>query len=475
MRTITRLPHLAAVLVVVASAVLAGCGDAGSDKAGGEEPVKSRVLTLADTTLGAAELDAFASAVEKRSGRRLRIDVKYEWQATGPDYETKVIDDVKAGKADLAWAGSRIWSSLGVKSLEPLHAPFLIDSYDLEGQVLASSLADEMLAGVDKAGVHGIALLPGAMRLLLTKQSVTDGDLEGRQIGMQRSKMAEKSLRALGGTGVALGNGESIRDLDGVEQQADALFNNHYSDFAKRLVADQPMWPRPVVVFANAEVWNELSEEDRRILTAAGEDAREAMLAAIAEKEQRSLDGLCRRGVRLDEVGATGREALRRAVEPVYDELRGDPATKEAFAAIEGMHDGSPPATLECAVPVPAGGKPGLEGTFTSIQRESQPGSHSSPNITRDIPRWPKGGLPVKATFADGRAVQYANYGDGWELGFEEPLRIYRDHLQMGEGGSGAPIIEARWEIDGDTLKITDVKGGPDDIFVWQRTWKRAR
>ena len=139
------------------------------------------------------------------------------------------------------------------------------------------------------------------------------------------------------------------------------------------------------------------------------------------------------------------------------------------------MHDGSPPATLECCGDLPGRWEALPRGHLHRDPAREPAGQHASPNITRDIPRWPKGGLPVKAAFADGRAVQYADYGDGWEVGFDEPLRIYRDHLQMGEGGSGAPIIEARWEIEGDTLKITDVKGGPDDIFVWQRTWKRAR
>ena len=40
-----------------------------------------------------------------------------------------MIGDVEAGKADLGWAGSRAFDSVGVPSFDALHAPLLIDSY----------------------------------------------------------------------------------------------------------------------------------------------------------------------------------------------------------------------------------------------------------------------------------------------------------------------------------------------------------
>ena len=300
MRTITRPPHLAAVLAVVASAgVLAGCGDSGSDKAGGDESVKTRVLTLADTTLGAAELDAFASAVEKRSGRRLRIDIKHEWQATGPDYETKVIDDVKAGKADLAWAGSRIWSSLGVKSLEPLQARSSSTATTSRARCSPHRSPTRCWpASTRRASTASRSSRARCGSSSRSRPSPRETWKAGR-IGMQRSKMAEKSLRALGGTAVLARE----RRLDPRPRRRRAAGRRPLTTTTTR-TSRSAWWPTSRC--GRGRSWSTrtptsgrmLSEDDRRILTAAGDDAREAMLVAIAETEQRSLDGLCRRGVR---------------------------------------------------------------------------------------------------------------------------------------------------------------------------------
>ena len=43
-----------------------------------------------------------------------RIEFKNDWRQGAPSYETGVIGDVKAGKADLGWAGSRAFDSVGV-------------------------------------------------------------------------------------------------------------------------------------------------------------------------------------------------------------------------------------------------------------------------------------------------------------------------------------------------------------------------
>ena len=75
-----------------------------------------------------------------------------------------MIGDVKAGKADLGWAGSRAFDSVGVPAFDALHAPLLIDSYALEQRVLQSPLVGDMLDGLKPLGVIGLGILPGPLR-----------------------------------------------------------------------------------------------------------------------------------------------------------------------------------------------------------------------------------------------------------------------------------------------------------------------
>jgi hypothetical protein len=84
--------------------------------------------------------------------------------------------------------------------------------------------------------------------------------------------------------------------------------------------------------------------------------------------------------------------------------------------------------------------------------------------------------IRVKVVFGDGRAVQTVSFPDGHsETGFDEPYSVYRDRITFG-GDTGAPLLTARWKLDGDRLRFTEMNGGPDDHRVWElRPWIKVR
>ena len=60
---------------------------------------------------------------------------------------------------------ARAWDTEGVTSLRAVHAPFLVDSDALLARVVTSEpLARELLAGLERGGVHGLALIPEGLR-----------------------------------------------------------------------------------------------------------------------------------------------------------------------------------------------------------------------------------------------------------------------------------------------------------------------
>src|SRR4051812_27249207 len=150
--------HWTALAVLAAAPALAvgGCFGSKSDKAGGVHHQKPVVLTMANGNGLPLELEAFAAAGARLSNNTVRIKFKNNWRQGSPSYETEVIGDVRAGKADLGWAGSRAFDSVGVPTFDALHAPLLIDSYALEQRVLQSPLVDDMLDGLKPLGVIGI-------------------------------------------------------------------------------------------------------------------------------------------------------------------------------------------------------------------------------------------------------------------------------------------------------------------------------
>ena len=185
---------------LVAVAVLAGCGSETSDRAGGAKLVKAKVLTLANANEDLGELEAFGDAVGRISGGHLRI----KWlngYGGGRDgnAEANLIRDVNAGEADLGWAGTRVFDELGNPAFNPLHAPMLIDSYELEEKVLGDGLVEPMLESLGDLELQGIGVLPGPMRRPLGKHPLRGpADWAGARISASGGAQVERALRSLG-------------------------------------------------------------------------------------------------------------------------------------------------------------------------------------------------------------------------------------------------------------------------------------
>jgi hypothetical protein len=74
------------------------------------------------------------------------------------------IAGIQAGRVQLAKVNARAYDTVGVNSFQALLAPFLIDNPTLERRVPESDLAGEMLVGISRLGLVGLAMLPTDLR-----------------------------------------------------------------------------------------------------------------------------------------------------------------------------------------------------------------------------------------------------------------------------------------------------------------------
>jgi len=319
--------------------LLAGCGGSSADKAGGTGGRKPRILTMANAGGDAGEFAGFTREVARLSGGAMGIQVRNRWRAGQVKFETGLINDVKAGMADLGSVGSRAWDSVGVMDLRALHAPLLIDSYSFQERVVRSPLVGEMLRGLEPLGLVGLGVLPGPMRkpLGISKPLVVPADFAGVTIGVQQSLVADKTMRALGATSAwfpALG---AINGLDGIEQQISSIDGNRYDKVGKHVTANVNLWPRPLVLFTSNKVLGSLSQDQQRILRQAVVNVTPAQTAYQRRDEQEATKRLCRRGLEFETASPDVLTALRRAVQPVYDALGRDPKTRRFLVAIAAI------------------------------------------------------------------------------------------------------------------------------------------
>ena len=136
-----RNPRIVLAALSAGALLLAGCGGVDTDKAGGAAGREVRVLRLANFNPAPGELEPFAREVERASHGRLRIEFVNDWRKGEPDAEPGVLDDVRAGKVDLAWVGARAFKAEGVRAFDPLVAPFAVTDYATEEKVLTSPIA----------------------------------------------------------------------------------------------------------------------------------------------------------------------------------------------------------------------------------------------------------------------------------------------------------------------------------------------
>jgi TRAP-type transport system periplasmic protein len=354
--------RLATVALAVIAAVLAGgCGGGGGsgDKAGGSgEPVVLRMANAYGDLQTAPVVEQFVSQVKARSGGSLRVQVTSRWGDYADDAEQQVVRAVAAGKADLGWAGARVFDTMGVPSFQALQAPMLIDSYALEQAVVASDMPGQMLQGLDKVGVRGLGVLPDSLRKPIAVKHPVLGleDWRGITFGTLKSQGQAQAIRSLGATPMEVfrrSRNEALLDgrLQGLEMDLFVYEHGGPVQPAPYVTANVTLWPQMDVLFANPDRLGRLTEQQRGWLQQAAQDAA-GRVAALADRDAQSLKNACRSGARFANASPADLAALRGAFASVYASLERDPQTKAFIERIQALKRST---SAEAPLAIPAG------------------------------------------------------------------------------------------------------------------------
>ena len=159
------LRRLICVAVVALACSVAACAAPGGTKAGGaSEPVTLHIATV-NANLGyTPQISYLTDRVRQLSGGNVRIDVVPHVGNFAPGAEQQVVHGVAAGAFDLGFVATRVFDTLGVNSFQALTAPMLIDSYPLERAVIGSGIPGQMMAGLGRLRVTGLAVLADGLR-----------------------------------------------------------------------------------------------------------------------------------------------------------------------------------------------------------------------------------------------------------------------------------------------------------------------
>jgi TRAP-type C4-dicarboxylate transport system substrate-binding protein len=432
------------VLVAISLTLLTACGTAGTrDKAGGNGGrANPTILTLATVDTDQRDIGEFVAAVDRLSHGSLRIDVRGGIHAKDISYEHELIADARAGRYDMAQVGARAFDLDGVTTLDSLVAPFVIRSPALEERVLKDRpTVRQLLSGLRRLNLVGVALLPGDIRYLLgvsrLLQTVTA--LRGATIGIRPSRLAAATMQALGARAKGFVAGGTLRGLDGAEQDLFSIVGNGYDRQAKGVTMNLPLWPRSQVIAMGAAAFGRLSAGERSILARAARSAIDPATRRIEQSQRDAYRALCtnaRFKLTTADPGQVARiEQL--AASPVTS-LRLDPRTGRLLRAIRADVNLAPRAQPQppCAnvraqhrPTVPPAGVSDLIGGWTADVTQSRyfaagplPGENNAANWgPQKLTLRPDGGFVMRnarfpVTSSDGAPVKGAFRVHGAEL-----------------------------------------------------------
>lgn len=501
-RTSRRTAH-AGVAIALALATAAACsgdddGAGNANKAGASGPVTLTIGT--DDVQGrpaANQIEEFARQVDERSEGRIRIEPV--WQAAGPgqdDWDQQIARMVAGGELDMAMVPARAWDTEGVTSLRALHAPLLVDSEELVGEIVTGDLAGDMLAGLDEAGVTGLALLPEGLRHIFSfgEPVLVPGDLEGGTVRSPMSATTFALFEALGATPDDLdGGGFSEALMEGEVMAADSSFA-----LAPELPAptvatgNLTLFPKVNSLVVNGEVFADLPGDQQELLRDAAGATRDRAVDAVVPDGDLASD-FCAAGGRVVHAAEADLAAFEAAVEPVYAELEEDPATADLIAGIREIKEGLPaPATAApCGEARPdgdagnAGAGAGAEGGTGDDPQDAAAFPEGVYRAEMTVDDLRDRGLAVgeadgmagvsTLTIEDGRWLHSILGKENLDCGGTYTVAGGRITLEIEPACPGTPVgfvvFSATWTAEGDELRFADFGDEHDLQDFNEATW----
>lgn len=354
--------RLAAVVACALVALaLTACGDDDDEGAAGTAGAGDAEITLrlgyvtpAEHPYGIA-INNFIDEVTTASDGAIAIEPLPSYQGG----DVPLLQDLRGGAVDMASVSSAVWGTQGVNCFDALQALGLITRYDLEREVIAGPIGEEMLACTDAIGVKGLGIHEGGLRKPLgAKKALTSpSTFRGAKIRTPESGILEAGIRGLGADPTSLPVTDiyaALRDgtVDGMEANLGLIQTFKLYEVAEFVTANVNLWPFPTVLAVNQSKFDALSADQQKIIT----DAAANIAGFSIDFFQQPSDlpqTLCDEGVKFAIASDADLQAFDQASQRVITQLSRDGETKGFIDQIQALKDGlgAPPA----AAPLPEG------------------------------------------------------------------------------------------------------------------------
>lgn len=298
--------------------------------------------------LADAQVDTFLDELGSRSAGSLTVEYPDGFSGATHGAEQTIVRAVADGRLDLGWVGARAFAELGVRDLDVLVAPMVLDSVAAQDAVLASDVPDRMLDALEPLGVTGLAVVPGPVRRPIAADRPLTRLADFRDVPFHAFH-ADVNAASVTALGAALVDVPPPERNAGIESGSIRAYENSLVFLADKgdwrtnlMTLDVNLWPSVSVLLANPTMLEALPEDRRASLVAAATATARSTPAALPD-EDRLVEQACRGGARFALAGPAELAEIRQALRPVLDDLRRDPAAAAHLDAVTELTRGIDP------------------------------------------------------------------------------------------------------------------------------------
>jgi len=287
--------------------------------------VKERSFKLAfvNTQDSAHVLGAqrFADIVSQKSGGKLKVRL-YPGGTLGG--EVAVASSLQGGTIEMSMMGPGLLTGMD-KDFGLFDTPFMFDDFKEVDAVLDGPVGKRLLDKLPEKGLVGLAYWDHGFRILTNSRRPVAKveDMQGLKIRVQQIPVFIDSFTALGANAVPMPFTELYTALDtkAVDGQENPFVSVEVTKFyeVQKYASNTRHAYSPLLVLASKKFWDQLSEDERKILIDAASEAKPYQRQTSRAMDQKAVEALKGKGMTVTEIAPQERTRMRDRLKPVIE------------------------------------------------------------------------------------------------------------------------------------------------------------
>lgn len=323
------------VMFIAAVMFLSACGSGGSVKSsgnggeGGEKTYEFKLGHIAPPDhIWNEAAEKLAEELEERSNGRMKMEL-YPGGQLGSDSD--MVQQLETGSLDFAFITNAFLTSKS-DAFSAWFAPYLFGSYEDALEASKSDVAKKILATLDDQGLKALDYFFSGHRTMMFREKVeTPEDMDGLALRVTPSPALEDWYRSLGVSPESISLPDVYQSaqtgvIDGMDMDLDAAVTSNYNEVTGYgAVTNHMVWPS--VMIMNKDLYEGMSEEDKKIVEESMAAASEFATTKRASQEEEFIKTLEERDMELYEIHPSLFEKYTKEFDEKYKAI--DPLIEE--------------------------------------------------------------------------------------------------------------------------------------------------